>query len=195
MSYQLRFQSELFQIKEFFKNVYLYWRYPRFALSHIKLIACYLGKNPFHISRKYLENKGEEEVYAYGETPLTTLEEICNQCAIDEGDRVYELGCGRGLTCLWLRHVRGCRVTGVEFVPTFISKAKSFEGDSLTFLLEDFTKLTFEKADVVYLYGSCLDDASLQKLTQQLQTLKIFWLIVCRIGTELKRCSCSITYN
>lgn len=168
MSYLIRFHSDWFRVKEFFKDFWLYWRRPHFAKEHLKFLVAYLGQNPFRISRTFLEKRGEKDLYAYGETPLTVLEEICDAFDVKAKERVYEIGCGRGLTCLWLRHVRGCKVTGVDFVPAFIAKAKSFEDADLKYVLEDYTRLSYENADVVYLYSY----SDTEPLAESLLTLR-----------------------
>lgn len=144
---------------DYLKVVYKY--YPRFHFFKIDsaLLASYFFSNPFRVSKEFLLRKGEEDIYTYGETPLTTMDLIAKECSISSQDLVYEMGCGRGRTCFWLHEFIGCKVVGVDYVPLFIEKAKRvqkrFNVKGIKFLLEDIFQMKLKNASVVYLYGSC----------------------------------------
>ena len=89
----------------------------------LALLMSYLFQNPYKISKNFLIARHETEIYAYGETPLTSLEKIARSAKLTDRDVVLELGCGRGRTCFWLRSFIGCKVIGVDFIGTFIDKA------------------------------------------------------------------------
>jgi len=152
--------------------------YPKVAFAKVDLsvILMYFFHNPFSISKRFLKERGEADIYAYGETPLTTLELIAKECAVTPTDCVYELGCGRGRTCFWLEAFTGCRVVGIEFVPDFTERAKRIQrkipNPRVLFRTEDMLESDISDATVIYLYGTCYDEAFLRKLTTKFKDLK-----------------------
>ena len=158
---------------DFAKVVKNYYKNPLFRSADLKLLRYYLFQNPYKISKSFLQKRGETDIYAYGETPLTTLEYIVSQCGITKEDVVFELGCGRGRTCFWLRCVWGCRVMGIDFVPEFIGYAnkvkESLHLSGIEFREGHLEEVDFQKAAVVYLYGTCLDEATIHVLLHQLK--------------------------
>lgn len=161
---------------EFIKVAFKYYGYPAFLKSDLSLRLMYLFHNPYKISKRFLMNRGAKDVHAYGETPLTTLEKIVKECGIGKNDVVYELGSGRGRTCFWLNGVVGCRVVGIEYVPEFVERANLIKNrlgiSGLEFRLEDMLKSDLSGATAIYLYGTCLDDASINKLCTVFSKLK-----------------------
>jgi SAM-dependent methyltransferase len=136
-----------------------------------------------------LIQKGEKEVYTYGETPLTTLEKIAKNCGIQSRDVVFELGCGRGRTCFWLHQFIGCKVVGIDEVPLFIEKAVQIQNrfalKNVTFRLEDLFETDLKHATVIYLYGTCYSEASVNAL--------ITGLSQCPAGTKVITTSYALT--
>ena len=84
----------------------------------------YLFHNPYRVSRKFLQKRGEEDIYQYGETPLKTMSHICQEAGITKDDHLFELGCGRGLAAFFIRECFGCKVTAIEQIPIFVRIAK-----------------------------------------------------------------------
>ena len=68
-----------------------YWRI-RFFLSDLLLFLLYMFFNPYRISRKFLEQKGEDDIYTYGETPITTMASILKHLKINKSDVFVEIG-------------------------------------------------------------------------------------------------------
>jgi SAM-dependent methyltransferase len=157
---------------EYIKVLYHYYPNSLFAKADLKLL---FSKNPFSLSKSYLQGKGADDLYTYGETPLSTLDTIAKTCEISDFDTVLELGCGRGRTCFFLNLVYGCSVIGVDVVPAFIDKAQGIVDDlhlkRISFKNEDMLEADFSKASVVYLYGTCLEDAYIKKLALKLSKL------------------------
>ena len=153
-----------------------YWRMPTFFFIDLLLATQYLFKSPHRISKAFLSERGEANVYQFGETPLTTLDAIARACHILSHDVVYELGCGSGRTCFWLRTFVKCRVTGIDYLPAFIQKARFVKKkrylNQIDFRQEDMLSVDFSDATVIYLYGTCLEDALIEKLTLHLSCLK-----------------------
>lgn len=143
------------------KNLYFVWTDFLFALL-------YLFKSPHRHSKQFQLKKGAKNPYTYGETPLTTLDRIAREGRIVSKDCVYELGCGSGRTCFWLAQFIGCRVFGIDYHPQFIQKANWIKNHvkelTIEFSLEDMFKTNLKRANVIYLYGTCLEDEEIQRL-------------------------------
>lgn len=168
----LRFKTFLKNSFDFFLTVCKFYPNTKFRNADLALLRSYIGANPYVFSRRFLEELGESNVYAYGETPLNSLEKIVKTCELSQDDCIYELGCGRGRTCLWLLLVfKAKKVVGIDFVPEFIEKAKAINTE-VEFLCEDFLKSDLTAATVIYLHGSCMKDEDIVKLNQKLIRLK-----------------------
>lgn len=160
---------------EYVRVVFNYYSNPKFLKIDGYLIFSYLFNNPFGISKQFLLNKGEKDPYTYGETPLTTLEHISQECRLSSRDTVFELGCGRGRTCFWLNQFVGCKVVGIDYVPEFIERAnqvkQKFQLDQVEFRLEDLLQTDLTGATVVYLYGTCFSTPFIQTLISHFDQL------------------------
>lgn len=173
----INFKVAFFNLIQFIKVIFRYYSNLSFAKADVSLILMYFFSNPFRVSRNFLAAKGESDLYQYGETPLTTLDLISRECGINKSDHVFELGCGRGKTCFWLSCFKGCKVTGIDYVPFFIEHAqrinKKMKLAGLSFILGDYLKADLTGATFIYLYGSNLDDDVIRELTDKLETLPI----------------------
>jgi hypothetical protein len=167
----LQFKVQTRNFSDFTQSVIHYYSNGLFAKLDIALILTYLFKNPYTISQRFLKARGERDIYAYGETPLTTLDFIAKECRITSKDTVFELGCGRGRTSFWLYSFIKCSVVGVDFVGDFIKRAqhisKSYELKGIEFRNENMIDTDFKGATIIYLYGTCLDDDFIRKLAQK----------------------------
>lgn len=162
---------------EFLKIAIRYYSNLRFCKIDLSLLSTYLLNNPFVISKEFLKERGENNVYAYGETPLTTMDRIAKECRINSSDTVFELGSGRGRTCFWLNTFIGCKVVGIEYIPAFVTRANEikskFNVQGVEFRDENMLKSDLSEATVVYLYGTTLDDKAIVQLVKQFQKLKV----------------------
>ncbi len=160
---------------EYIKIISRYYPKGSFARADFALILTYLFDNPFSISRRFLMQKGDNEIYQYGETPLTTLDFIIKKCDITSSDKIYELGCGRGRTSFWLSQVLGAETVGVEYIPEFVERAdritKKCALKRVSFLCQDMKDVDFQDATCLYLYGTCLTDEFIQQLTKKIEQL------------------------
>lgn len=170
-----RSRVAFYEFKEYFKVLFRYYSHWQFCKVDLRLIASYFFSSPFEISKQFLIQKGEQDVYTYGETPLTTMDLIAQQVEITSDDVFYELGCGRGRACFWVRFFRGCKVIGIDFVPEFIETAiqiANFEKVAeIQFRNENFLECDLGDATIIYLYGLQLPDQEIQKLAKRLETL------------------------
>ena len=171
----LAFKVKLANTVEYFLVVFNYYRKLSFLKIDSSLLLSYLFANPFRISRLFLQTRGEENIYMYGETPLTTMDYISQQCGLKQNDRVFELGCGRGRSCFWLNQWIGCSVVGIDFVPDFISKAERVRAryhlDSIEFRLENLFESNLSGATAIYLYGTCYSDQEIITLIKRFEEL------------------------
>lgn len=160
---------------EFIKVAFRYYGNLSFLKADIALRLMYFFHNPFSISKRFLMNKGEENIYAYGETPLTTLEKIAREAGIESKDCVYELGAGRGKGCFWLNTIIGCSVVGIEYIPEFVERANRIKNrlrlSRIEFCLDDILKADLTGATVCYLYGTCLEDTAIKRLIRKFSML------------------------
>lgn len=160
---------------EFFKVAFRYYCSLSFLKADLALRLTYLFDNPYKISKRFLKKKGAEDVYAYGETPLTSMELIAKECGFTKKDCIFELGSGRGRTCFWLHSFIGCSVVGIEYVPEFVERANKIKGylgiKNIDFRLEDMAKANLSGATACYLYGTCLDEETINTLARHFAKL------------------------
>ena len=102
----------------------LSWRFLRYEL-HRRLF--YFFCSPWAISRRFLDQRGEYDAQGYGETPLVTLAAIAQRLELTKKDAILELGSGTGRNCAWLNANYGCRATGIEQIPQYVSLAQRLE--------------------------------------------------------------------
>ncbi|MBS4168326.1 class I SAM-dependent methyltransferase [Parachlamydia sp. AcF125] len=172
---QLNLKVKYRNFKEFCTVVKRYYGNRQFFQCDLLLLCQYLWQNPFAISKNFLMRKEEKEIYAYGETPLTSLEKIAAACQITSKDVVYELGCGRGRSCFWTHCFYQCSVIGIDFVPAFIQKAEKVKAkchlQAIEFRCEDMLQTDFSKGTLFYLYGTCLEEDLIKKLLEKFKSL------------------------
>lgn len=163
---------------EFVKVAYKYYGNAQFCKADLLLYFKYFLSGPFNLHKIFLMEKGEKDLYTYGETPLTTLEKIAIEAKIKPADTVVELGSGRGHNCFWLSSIIGCRAIGIEYVPDFIKRANWVKEKLLLkqveFLCQDFLNLDepLPIGNVYYLYGSCFDDKEIKILAAKFLKIK-----------------------
>lgn len=151
---------------------FFYWK-ERFKEVDLKFSKIFSFQNPYRISRKYLQEKGEKEIHVYGETPLTTLRLIAEECGIKSSDFVIEMGCGRGRSCFFLSEYLGCKVHGIERIGKFVDTARKVAKEShcqnISFANEDMAESDLGSASVIYLYGSSLSDEEISVLIKKFE--------------------------
>ena len=122
------------------------------------------------MSRKFLEKRGDEDVYQYGETPLKTIHKLCIEAGLAKDAHFFELGSGRGKSAFYIRETFECEVTAIEQIPLFVKKARQLNkilSLGVTFLCEDYCEADLSKATHLYLYGTCLPDELIYKLCKR----------------------------
>lgn len=153
---------------------FFYWK-ERFKEVDLKFSEIFSFLNPYRISRKYLQAKGAKDIHVYGETPLTTLRLIAEECGIKSSDYVIEMGCGRGRSCFFLSEYLGCKVHGIERIGKFVESAMKVAKETLchniSFSNEDMAESDLGAASVIYLYGSSLSDEEIAILIKKFEQL------------------------
>lgn len=138
-----------------------YWNCPLFLKCDLALFWRYLLLSPHKLCKS--KWRGEYSQKPYGETPIKTLADIAALALIEKSDTVLELGCGRGRTCFWLARCIGCSVIGIDAVPDFIKRgnelAENCKVPAIEFHCSDFFEAPFERASVIYLYGTGQEDS------------------------------------
>ncbi|KAL4914571.1 S-adenosyl-L-methionine-dependent methyltransferase [Aspergillus aurantiobrunneus] len=85
------------------------------------------------------------------ENQLLYEESIAQDIGLKAGDRVLDLGCGRGRVAAHMAQYTGAQVTGLNIDPNQIAQAKSFNAqlgfDANTFVVQDFNALPLPFAD------------------------------------------------
>ncbi len=153
--------------KRFYKDV-------KFRLIDQALLSAYYLQGPFKISKQFLQERGEEDVHLYGETPLLTFDAIAKICNLGKHDTLLELGCGRGRGLFFLSHFYGCKVVGIEQIPKFIELGKKLAkkcGLNIDFRQKNFLEADLSSATVIYLYGTCLTDDEILHICRRFETL------------------------
>lgn len=161
--------------KESCQVIFYYYSNLPFTKTDLYLLRSYLTSNPYRMSKEFLIKKGEKNFDTYGETPLTTMDVISQECCLGSQDVFFELGCGRGRSCFWLHAFVGCQVYGVEYLPAFVKIAQSvkrhYQIKPVKFIYKDILDVDLSRATVVYFYGTCSEDLLIEKLCKTFQTL------------------------
>ena len=143
----------------------------RFEALDRALKSRYRRLNPYRMCREYLQQKGESQVHAYGETPLTLLEAIVKRFYIGPQDFIVEMGAGRGRGALFLASYVGARVRAIEQHPTFCHTLREMEAEGLEVVQGDMFRPDLSGATVIYLYGTMLLDSQIKKLIAEFKKM------------------------
>lgn len=177
LKFLFNLKTTFFRLFEWVRVILRYYiKSWRFFWVDCLMAAHYLRKSPHQISKEFLKQCGAANIYAYGETPLTTLDRMATEFGILSHDIFYEMGCGSARGCFWINLFVKCRVIGIDYLPTFIRKAaeikKSMGLYHIDFLEEEMVSTNLSRATVIYLYGTCLDDATIKKLIYNFAQLR-----------------------
>ncbi len=166
-----------FNLKEFFLALF---RYPEFLKIDLALYFSYFFKSPFAISKEFLQKRNAEEIYSYGQTPLSTLDKIARECRLTSADVVYDLGCGNGRGAFWLATMVGCTVHGIEIIPQFVEKALKIKRrtncKNAFFSLQDMVSANLSEATFIYFY--LFDEEVTAKMIEKFSELEMGTKIV-----------------
>jgi hypothetical protein len=170
--FQVPYLAVAIKIKKLIEWVRIAYRYyPKFFKIHFAFQKAYLGINPFRVSRMFLQREGAEDVYTYGETPVTTFHKIVGECGITQDDVFYELGCGRGLGMFWLNQYIGCKVVGIEKIPLFVRIGNQLSRKEVSFKNENILNVDFCDGTVFYFYGTGFEEEFIRRLVKKFKQL------------------------
>jgi len=128
-------------------------------------LALIRGPNPYR----------NKEAFPYGETPLCSLKKIADQFGLKSGDKVVDLGCGRGRGVFFLAQHYRCEAMGVDLVEPFIERAsrlaKECQRLKVSFMCQDMRRFDFSQATFVFFYGTTFSDAFVEELKVAMKTL------------------------
>lgn len=158
-------RSQVFEYLEQRRVEKRFYSHATFAAHDRHLRALYKGTSPYRISKEYLQARGGAQIHTYGETPLTTLHHIVQECGITSQDRCLEMGAGRGRAALFLAEYVGCQVKAYEQIPTFVETFnREIHSGRLEMIQGDFFAADFSFATVIFLYGTLLSQKEIELL-------------------------------
>jgi hypothetical protein len=170
------FRVKLYNFKEQVIVALKYYCNIRFLLCDTMFFLLYLLFNPYRISRKFLEKRGEENIYVYGETPLITFAKILKHIKITSSDVFVEIGAGRGRSSIFASIFYPCHVIAVEWIPFFVKLAKLIKVSlflkKVSFLEENIYQSNLSQSTIIYLYGTCMSENEVLLLINKFSTLK-----------------------
>lgn len=140
--------------------------------------------------KKY--NEYDQNCFVYGDSHLPSLYDIFNEVKPKVGEVFYDLGSGGGRVVLFaLLSFPFAKGVGVELLDDLANLAKtklklmqerlpSLAGFDLKrfgeveFIQDDFTKVDFSDAGVIYAASTCFDEKLMNKLAQSLENQVAF---------------------
>jgi len=127
--------------------------------------------NPYTLCRRYLQKKGEINIHAYGETPLTLLETIVKRFYIGKEETLVEMGAGRGRGALFLATSMGLHVKALEQHPLFCQILREMSVEGLEVVEGDMMEADLSGATSIYLYGTMLTDSEIHALIAEFKKM------------------------
>jgi len=163
---------KFFNLKEQF-FVFKYYKNVKFLLIDLFMFLIYLFINPYKISKKFLIKGNKKDIHLYGETPISIFEKILKEYKIDQNSRFIELGSGRGKLAFWASIFTEYKVIAIEHIAIFNNIArfikKILKIKNLDFLNMDMLDFDFKKGDIIYFYGTCMEDIKIRKLLEKIK--------------------------
>lgn len=155
---------------------YIWWWKMR-----VLLFLSYLSDGPYLLVRK--EGRRAPVLpqnLIYGETSCLTIKKILQEAEVKPSDRFVDLGCGRGLTVIFVNQFFHIPTIGVDIIPTFIRRAeilaKNLGLTKVRFIKENLSWVTMEQigdGTIFYLTGTTFEDDLLVKITSRLELLPV----------------------
>lgn len=126
------------------------------VILEVVLFLLYVFENPYRICRKEFAKRKEQEIHMYGETPFSVWKHITILAEVHKEDVFLDLGCGRGRLCFWTKKYIGCKAIGVDFIKTFVKRAKFISFllriQDLEFHISRIKDFPLQEATCIYLY-------------------------------------------
>ncbi|MBC7544128.1 MAG: class I SAM-dependent methyltransferase [Candidatus Sericytochromatia bacterium] len=154
-----------------------YYRHWTLLRVDLAMARAYWWRDPYFLARR--EGAGIDvppETLTYGTTPWATAAALLRAVEAKAGERFLELGAGQGRMAFFARIHAGLTVDAYELLPTFVRVADTIRQhlrvDRVTFHQANLLTADLTHTDIVYLAGTCLDDATLGALETKLAWLK-----------------------
>ena len=141
----------------------------RMLWVELGLMIQYPFVSPYRINLRYISTNKLDHSYIFGETPLTTLEQICRWSKIPKGKVIFDVGCGWGRSTFFLHtYNRAHRTIGIDLVPEYIERANKIRSfmklDYMVFVEADIRNIDYRDADIIYMYGTCFPEEFVQSI-------------------------------
>ena len=141
----------------------------RMIWVELGLMILYPFVSPYRINLRYIHKNKLDHSYIFGETPLTTLEQICRWSNLPKGKVIFDVGCGWGRSTFFLHALnKAHRTVGIDLVPEYIERANKIRDfmklDYMVFLEGDIRCVDYRDADIVYMYGTCFPNEFIQEM-------------------------------
>lgn len=174
--FKIFLKTKIFNIKEFFKNLKFYRKNLKFFIADFLFFIFYFFINPYKISKRFLKKNGNIDIHMYGETPISTFSKIIKNCNLSKENFFLDLGAGRGKCTFFASIFIKCKTLAVEQIPIFINISNFIAKllrIKIKFLKKDFYFFSdYKDIDVIYLYGSNLEENQIFKLLKKFKNLK-----------------------
>lgn len=143
---------------------------------NLLLFLLYLIDSPYRIILRSLKKLEIPETnLIYGETPLLTIRTILSRVSARPDDLFIDLGCGRGLPCLYAQALLGIPSKGIDVIPEFIARAGEIKRilklEGLEFECADFLDSNLAGGTIFYIAGTTFDEATIRKIADKLEIL------------------------
>lgn len=139
----------------------------------LALAAEWAGQTPLQVIAREQGGLSDEDV-VYGETLPGTAVDLLRRVGVGPGDRVVDLGCGRGVVPLVAGLFFGARALGVEALPGYVERARRaalrLGLPGVEFQVADFRSEPLPPGTVYFLAGTCLEEGSWRAVTARLAT-------------------------
>ena len=118
--------------------------------------------------------KGTGQVLTYGETPLSTFQQMLSWIEPFPPVHFAELGCGTGRLSLMLSKAHQSQCTGVDLIQPFVDHANRIAQQqqiNCVFLYEDILALNWSAFDLIYITSTTYSPEFLSLLWRKCATL------------------------
>jgi hypothetical protein len=133
------------------------------------LFLSYLWVNPYRHLRKFLQKKGVENPYQYGETPLKIIETLIDAAGgLKEYQYFADLGAGRGRLSYFVQKKYQCKVFAFEQLALFVNKGKKLY-PNVEFILGNFLDKELFSIDLIYLYGTMMSEDEILSFVKKIK--------------------------
>ncbi len=119
------------------------------------------------------------EELKFGETPLGVVREVLKLRPVGAGERLLDLGCGRGRAAFLFHFLTDAEVTGVDLVAPFISTARRLANwtkcdHRVFFEVADMRVMDLRNFDLIYACAACMGESNRKlmaaKIAQEAKT-------------------------